>query len=167
MDERFKGKRLWIGLGALAIVGLCLMLFLGAMAAFAFQRHGSVHGMAPQVEQVQPPTTQEGGAVPQLPYGPGGWGMGRHRGLMPLRSLFLGVLCFLPLLFFGLIAVLAVGLARRRCWGRWSEAEEGPRGTRGPCGPGAWHHHGWHWGPPPGWGPPPEQPGDKPDTAAE
>jgi hypothetical protein len=161
MDERFRGKRLWIGLGALAIIGLCLMLFLGTMAAFVLLRSSSAYGTVPHMEQVQPPTGQEEGAVPQLRYGPGSWGIGRHHGRVRLGLLFMGALCVLPLLFFGLIALLAVGLARRRCWGRWSEGEGGSGGTCGPCRPGDWHHHGWHWGPPP------EQPGDKPDTAAE
>jgi hypothetical protein len=170
MDERFRGKGLWIGLGALALIGLCAVLCLAAAAFFALHP-GQAHRVA---LDVQPTAVQEGGAVPSTYYGPA-WGMDRPRGFGPVRLFFRAGLCILPLLFLGLSFVVVICLARRRCWGHghWGP----PPGTQPPegqnrGGPWAWHHHGHPWGPPPGPGPAPEPPGEQgeseePDTAGE
>lgn len=169
MSEHVRGKRLWIVLGALALVGLCVVLCLAA-AAFSVLHSGQSHRAALSV----PPTAvQEGEAVAPTYQGPFGWGLDRPRGFGPARLLFRAGLCTLPLLFFGLIFVLAVCLVKRRCWGHghWGPPPGFPPpegGARG--GPWAWHHHGHRWGPPPG--PAPAAPGEpdgseKSDTAGE
>ena len=169
MNERFRGKGLWIGLGALALVGLCVVLCLAAAAFFAL-RPGQVHRVA---LDVQPTAVQEEGAVPPTYRGPFGWGMDRSRGFGPVRLLFKAGLCILPLLFFGLIFVVVICVARRRCWGHghWGPppGAKSPDG-QSPCGPWGWRHHGHPWGPPPGPAPePPSEQGEPegPDTAGE
>jgi len=169
VNEQLRGKRLWIVLGALALVGLCLVLCLGAAAFFALHP-GQGHRVA-----LDAPSTavQEGGAATPTYQGPFGWGMDRPRGFGPVRLLFRAGLCALPLLFFGLILFMVVCLARRRYWGHghWgpppgAQAPEG--GKRG--GPWAWHHHGHPWGPPSGPAPePPSEQGEpeEPDRAGE
>jgi len=171
MNEHFRGKRLWIGLGALALVALCVVLCVGA-AAFSALHSGQGHRA---VLDVQPNAGQEGGAVAPNYHGPFGWGMDRTRGFGPVRLLLRAGLCALPLLFFGLVLFLVVGLVRRRCWGRghWGSppGAQPPEGeNRG--GPWAWHHHGHPWGPQPGSAPAPEPPGERgqpeePDTTGE
>ena len=167
MNESFRGKRLWIVLGALALIGLCLVLCLGAVAFFAMHS-GQAHRVA---LDAQPTAVQEGGVVAPTYHGPFGWGMDRSRGFGPVRLLFKAGLCTLPLLFLGLIFVVVVCFARRRCWGHghWGppSGAQPPEGeNRG--GPWAWHHHGHPWGPPPGPAPVGEQDEhEKPDTAGE
>jgi hypothetical protein len=147
MDERFRGKGLWIGLGALAIVFMCVMLCgFGAMASFTMGR-GPVY--------VQPPAGEEGVAPPPAYYGSGPWGMARHGGFNPFAFIF-------KMAFLGLFLLLLIGLLKRIFWGprywgprHWhppyrgkppeGEAWKGkPHGMWGP-----WAHH-WcaeHWGP--------------------
>ncbi|MBN1136082.1 MAG: hypothetical protein JXM73_05830 [Anaerolineae bacterium] len=171
MNEHFRGKRLWIVLGALALVGLCLMLCLVA-AAFAALHPGQSHRV---VLDVQPTAVQEGDAAALTYQGPFGWGMDRPRSFGLVRRLFRVGLCTLPLLFLGLILFLAFILVRRRCWGR--EYWGAPPGSRPPegenrGGPWAWHKHSHPWAPPPGSVPAPEPPGEQsepeePDTAGE
>ena len=171
MNEQFRGKRLWIGLGALALVGLCVMMCLGAAAFFALHSGQGHRAML----DAPPSAGQEEGTVAPTNRGPFGWGMDRARGFGPARLLFRAGLCTVPLLFFGLIALLAVGLVRRRCWahGHWGSppGAQPPEGeNRG--GPFAWHHRGHPWGPPPWSAPAPEPSGEqgnpvKPDTAGE
>ncbi len=167
MDEHVRGKRLWIVLGALALVGMCLVLCMAGAVFFAM-RSGQGHTA---VLNVQPPAVQEGDASAQTYQGPFGWGTDRPRGFGPVRLLFKAGLCALPLLFFGLICVSAVCLARRRCWGHghWGPPPgfQPPEGeNRG--GPWAWHRHGHLWGPGPAPEPPGEQAGsEKPDAAGE
>jgi hypothetical protein len=87
MDERFRGKGIWIGLGALVIIFLCLMMCgFGAMVTMA-TRSSSAYGVVPQV---QPPTAEEASAAPPAYYGHGPVGMGRHGGFSPIRFVFLG-----------------------------------------------------------------------------
>jgi len=97
--------------GALALVGLCLVLCLGAVAFFAL--HPGQGQRA--VLNVQPTAVQEE-ALRLPPIKSLGWGMDRPRGFGPVRLLFKAGLCTLPLLFFGLIVFVVVCLARRRCW---------------------------------------------------
>jgi hypothetical protein len=133
MDERFRGKGLWMGLGVLAIVFLCVMLCgAGALGTMFMSRSGPVYGVVPQV---QPPTGDEG-AVPPAYYGPG-YGV-PHVGFSPFGFLF-------KLAFAGLFLLLLLGLIKRIFWG-----------------PRHWHRHHWGgpprgkaWGdkPHPGWGP--------------
>ena len=157
MDERFRGKGLWIGLGATAIVFLCLMLCImlcGLGAMFT--------GPSSQV-YVQPPATQEGNAPPPPPavYGQGPAGMGRH-GIVGPFGFFLGAIgALFKLGFMGLLLLLGLGLVRRifvghRCWGPppgWKspDGQEGEGRSYATWGPRFWRHHHRHWGPPP-WG---------------
>ena len=169
MNEHFRGKRLWIILGALALVGLCLVLCVGAVA-FTTLRSGQGHRA---VLEVQPAAVQEEGATAPTYHGPLGWGVDRPRRFGPLRLLLRAGLCILPLLFFGLIAFAVVCRVGRRCWGRghWGPPP-GAKPTEGENrgGPWAWHHHGHPWAPPPGPIPAPEPPSEQgepetPDTA--
>jgi hypothetical protein len=168
MDERFRRNGVWIGVGLLAIIFLCVMLCgLGAFATLA-TRSGPVYGVVPQV---QPPVAEDGAAAPQVyGYAPGTWGAGRHVGFSPFSFIF-------KFLFFGLLLLLLFGLLKRFFWGPrlWGAGHWGhrhwhpPYGARPPrgkdaedsapgeWGPWAWHCHGKHWRPPPGWAPEPEQ----------
>jgi len=158
MDQRFRGKKLWIGLGALAIVFLCLMLCgLGAMAMVTTSR-GPV---------VQPPAGEEGAAPPPTHYGHGPLGMGRSVGWGPFGILSFGLGLLFKLLFFGLLLLLLIGLAKRLFWGHrawcppyWGQPPEGKEGEDKPYaawGPWAWAWYQCkHWGPPPWRGSEPE-----------
>ena len=160
MDERFQGKGLWIGLGALAIIFLCLML-CGMAAMFAGPR-GAVY--------VQP-QRHSGGAHTMAPGGEGAVAPPVYHGYGPFGFILAGVGFLFKLAFFGLLLLLGLGLVKRilwgpRCWGPapgW-RSPAGPEGegnayaTPPAVAPWAWHHHHHrkHWGPPPWWGPPPE-----------
>jgi hypothetical protein len=176
MDEKFRGKGMWIGLGAVAIVFLCLML-IGFAAVAAFAPHlGPIYGVAPQV---QPPAGSEGGAVPAPYYGYAPLRGGAGFGLFGILGFGIGLI--FKLLFFGLLLLLFFRLIRHLLWGprHWGYRHWGPcwgakppegKEGQGPSGatpgPWAWPHHR-HWGPPPWWapesGPAPET--GKPDTA--
>ena len=156
MDERFRGKGLWIGLGALAIIFLCIMLCgMGAMFA----------GPRSQV-YVQPPVGEEGVAPPPAYYGFGPLGTGRHSVAGPFAFVFGAIGFAFKLAFFGLLMVLLIGLVRRIWWGHhcWApprnwvppEGEEGEGHFWSGRGPWAWHHYRRHGGPPPWWGSPAE-----------
>lgn len=172
MDERFRDKRIWIGLGALVLIGLCLMLCFGAMA-FTMMQRGPAYGAVPYV---QPPVGEEGGAVPPAYYGPGPFGRGQHGGFFgPFGFLFFGVGMIFKLLFFGLILLLLIGLVKRFCyhghphwwppyWGKPPEGEEGEDRPHFVRGPWAWHHRGKHWGPFPWCEPEPGSAEGEPDT---
>ena len=135
MDERFRGKGIWVAAGGLAIIFLCLMLCgLGAMGTM-FMRQG-----VQAVPQIQAPAGEEGAVPPPVYYGPG-----YHAGVGPFGFIGAGISLLFKLLFFGLLLVLFIGLIRRVFWG-----------------PRYWHHA--HWGKPPqgkewkgkpypGWGP--------------
>jgi hypothetical protein len=147
VDERFRGKGVWIGLGALGIIFLCLML-CGMGAMFAGPR-GAVY--------VQPPAGGEGPVAPPVYHGYG-----------PFGFILAGVGFLFKLAFFGLLLLLGLGLVKRilwghRCWGPapgWKspESPQGEGNAYAAWGPWAWHRHHRrkHWGPPPWWGPPPE-----------
>jgi hypothetical protein len=164
MDERFRGKGLWIGLGAMAVVFLCIML-CGMGAMFAVPRS--------QV-YVQPPPAGEGAAAQAPPayYGYGAPDIGRHGVGGPLGFLFGAIGALFRLAFLGLLLLLGLGLVKRifwahRCWGPppgWKppQGEEGggtPYAARGPWG---WHRHHRYWGPPPWWAAP-----SQPEAAAD
>jgi hypothetical protein len=156
MDERFRGKKHWIGLGALAVIFLCLILCgLGAMA-MVMVRSGPACGVVPQV---QPPVSQEGAAPPAIYYGPMGMGWFGHSG--PFGFILGGIRLLFGVALFGLFLLLIAGLVRRVFWGPrswcppyWCRPPQGKEGEGKPQeqGPWAWHHHRRHWGPPPWWG---------------
>jgi hypothetical protein len=177
MDERFKGKRMWLGFGALAVIFLCVMLCAFGAIATMFTRHTPLYG---QVPYVQAPAGEEGAAPPATYHGP--VGVRGHDNFGPLGLIGAGLGLIAKLLFFGLLLALLFGLVRHLFWGRrWRYGHWGPpcppgvpptgdQGADAPpagWGPPAWHHHGKHWGPPPWWrqeaGQAPEQ--DKPDAA--
>jgi hypothetical protein len=156
MDERYRGKGIWVGLGCLAIIFLCLMLCGAGMILMLGTRSGSVYGVVPQV---QPPAVEGGAVPPTIYYGHGGAG--------PFGILTSGVGLVMQLLFFGLVLLLLFGLVRRLFWGRrhWcptypGRPPEGKEWKGKPHGPWAWHHHRPHGGPPPWWG-------SESETAAE
>jgi len=123
MDERFRDKRLWLGLGGLAIIFLCIaMCGLSAMAMFTL-RQGPAYAPAPYT---QPPAAEDGTAPPPGYYGYGPLGAGRHSGFSPFG--------FIAKLFLaGLFALLLLGLLKRILWGGWY------------CGPHGWREfHHWH-----------------------
>jgi hypothetical protein len=152
MDERFRGKGLWFGLGAVALIFLCLLLIAGAfIAVLAPARMAPVY--------VQPPAAGEGALQPSAAYyGPG-----------PLGGLFFGVKMLFGLAFLGVLLLVFLGVVRRLFWGHyhWGPHYCAPvppgQGWEGPPGAGSqpqadWRRH-WHhrWGPPPWWGPAPER----------
>lgn len=149
MDERFRGKGVWIGLGALAIIFLCLMLCgLGTMAMFATSR---------DPVYVQPPAGEGGVAPPPAQYSPGPWGMARHGGFGPFGIISFGLGMLFKLLFFGLFLFLLLGLVKRLFWGHrrgglhhWGKPPQGKGWKDHPhaaWGPWAWRCWGEHWGP--------------------
>jgi hypothetical protein len=151
MDERFRGKELWIGLGALGIVFLCVMLCgMGAFMTLV-SRPGPVHMPVPQV---QPPTGDGSVAPPPATYyGYGPMGAPRFGGFSFIGGLF-------RLAFAGLLLLMFIGLIKRIFWGRrrWGYHHCGPGGKmHGPWSP---HYKGgppggkeWKGKPHAGWGP--------------
>ncbi len=166
MNESYKhhkSKGIVVGLGALALMGLCLMLCFGG-AAFTMMHRGSVYGAMPYV---QPPAGEEGGVAPPVYHGPGFSGRGFHGGFGPFGLLFFGVGMIFKLLFCGLVLFLFIGLVKWFChggpwfwrppyWGKPPQGEEGENNSPFVRGPWAWHHHGRHWGPFSWCGPTPE-----------
>jgi hypothetical protein len=166
MDERFRGKGIWIGLGALALLFLCVMLAGFAVMAVFAPRLGPAYVVAPQA---QPPAGGEGAAVPVPAYGyaPMGW----YAGWGPFGIIGFGIGLVFKLFFFGLVLLLLFRLVRRILWGprHWGyrywgpygggkppEGKEGEGAPHAASGPWAWHHPHRHWGPPPWWGPEPK-----------
>ena len=155
MDERFRSSRLWIILGALGILFLCLMLCGLVTMAFGVMRSGPVYGTIPQAPGA------EGPAPPQLYYGPGAGG--------PLGFVAQGVGTLIRLAFLGLLVLLFIGLIRRLFWGprhcrfgSWGRPPEGQewKGNTHP-GWGPWGRH-WH-GEPPEQRDQPASPEDEPE----
>jgi hypothetical protein len=141
MDERFRGRGLWIGLGAVALIFLCLLMMAGAAGAVLAPSRA-----APVV--VQPPAAGEGAVQPPaVYYGPG-----------LLGGLGYGIGVLFKLAFLGLLLLLVLGLVRRLFWGPrhwWAHycapvpSGEGWQGQPGGAQPQA-HRHWFHrWGPPP------------------
>ena len=156
MDEHFRRKGLWIGLGALAIVFLCMMMC--GFGALMRTSRGPVY--------VQPPVAEEGAAPPpQAYYGYGPSSMGRTGAHGPFGFFFGFIGGLFKLAFFGLLLLLGIGLIKRifwgrRCWGPppgWKppDGAQNAGHTKAGWGPQGWHHHR-HWGPPPPWWTPPE-----------
>jgi hypothetical protein len=177
MDERFKGKRMWWGLGALAVIFMCVMLCAFGAIATLFTRQTPIYG---QVPYVQAPAGEEGTVPPATYHGP--LGLRGRGGFGPLRIIGAGIGLIFKLLLLGLLVVLLLGLVRHLFWPRrWRYGHWGspcppgvpPTGEKDADAPSAgwgppWHHHGRHWGPPPWWRPEAEQPApeqDKPDAA--
>ena len=146
MDERFRGKTLWIGLGALAIVFMCLMLCgLVTMAMFT-TRSGPVY--------LPPASGEEGATPPQVYHGNAPWSMGLHGGGGILGMAFRGIGLIFMLGFAGLLVLLFAGLIRRvswahRYWGpphrftpKGRERKDSPHAARGPW---LWHYHRHPW----------------------
>jgi hypothetical protein len=151
MDEHFRRKGLWVGLGALAIVFLCVMMC--GFGSLLMASRGPVY--------VQPPAAEEGAAPPPPAYyGHGPYGMG-HTGVhgpLGFFARFIGGL--FRLAFLGLLLLLGLGLIKRifwghRCWGPphgWKPPEGSHEAgdTKAAWGPWGWHRHK-HWGSPPPW----------------
>jgi hypothetical protein len=167
VDERFRGKGIWVGLGALAIVFLCVMM-CGMVASLAGPR---------SAVYVQPPVAEQSGAVPPpaiYGYGPGG--ISRTGAVGPFGFVLGAIGALFKLAFLGLLLLLGLGLVRRvfwghHCWGpppgwRPPMPPQGGNAASAPWGPWGWHRHRRTWGPPPWWGPEPE-PGDKEDEPEE
>lgn len=166
MDERFRGKGIWVGLGVLAIIFLCIMMCgLGAM--FAGPR---------SAVYVQPPVAEEGVAAPPPPaaYGYGPAGVGHYGTVGPFGFVFGAVGALFKLAFFGLLLLLGLGLVKRlffgrRCWGPpygWKppEGKEAEGKPYASWEPRSWHRRHRHWPPPPWWEAPsgPEAEDDEP-----
>lgn len=158
MEERFRGKTLWIALAALAILGMCALLFFGAVMMFAM-RPGTVVQAVPQVA---PQTSEESSSIPPATYyNRGMWQMGRHGAFGIFRPLAAAAKCLGGLLFFGLILAVMAGVLRRHCWGRWMGAGPDSGEGHGWRQPGEWH--GWHY-----HGPcPPRPAAEEPDATEQ
>jgi uncharacterized membrane protein YhaH (DUF805 family) len=150
MDERFRGKKHWIVLGAVAIIFLCLIMCgLGTMA-MVVMRSGPAHGVT---LQLQSPAGEEGIAPPAVYPGLADMGGFSHRA--PFGFFFGGLRLLFGLAFFGLFLLLIVGLIWLVCWGprRWGPPPwpRPPAGQEGRphagWGPWAWHHHSGPGGP--------------------
>jgi hypothetical protein len=174
MDEGFKKYGLWIGLGAMAVIFLCIMLCgAGAMISMIGR---SIPTYAP-VPHVAPPAAEDGSAPPQAYYYPPAPYFGSRYTGFGLFGFLFRVVCF------GLVLLLVIGLFKRLLWGRrhWRYRFCGPPFPGKPpkggepeqdaaeWGPWAWHRHHRRWGPPPWWGPEPEsgKGGAQPDSDTE
>lgn len=179
MDKVLRRKGLWIGLGVMGLIFLCVTLC--ALGPLLMLLPGQAVRYAP-APYVQPPSAQE--EAPQIYQGPV---TGRYVPAGPLGIVGHAFRLLFKLLFFGLLLVLGLRLIRRVCWGprHWyapywgpyyggrppntptpgaPEGDEGHTGW-GPPPPWArrtWHHHRHHWGPPPPWTGRQEQAGDEP-----
>lgn len=176
MDERidkvhregWARRGLWIGLGGLGIIFLCLLVCGSIVFLAAVGRSGPIQGIAPYV---QPPAGEEG-VAPLTSHGPFGVSRTAGWGLFGILSMGLGLL--FKILLLGLFLLLLFRLVRHLVWGRcyyspyaWARPSRSPAGSargeggnaRTDWGPRAWHHPRGHWGPPPWWGPHPEQDG--------
>lgn len=143
MDEYYRGNRKWIGLGALAIIFLCVMLCGMGTLAMLVTRSGPAYAPVPYVQ----PSAGEDGVAPPPAYYSGYGPMGRFGHFSPFGFLF-------KMLFFGLLLLLFIGLITRIFFGRrhWG-FHYGPRPPKGkewkgrphgPVGPWHWWHcHGW------------------------
>lgn len=161
MDEHLRKNKHWVGLGALAIIFLCLALCgMGAMASMFF-RGGADYGPAPYV---QAPAGEEGVAPPPASYGHGRMHM-TPGGPFSFVGGAIGLL--FRLAFFGLLLLLMIGLVKRLFWGprwgarHWAAHHRGmpPKGK-----PWKGKPHG-HWGPPWMW--PCDGPPDEADASSE
>jgi hypothetical protein len=154
MNEQLRGKGIWIGLGGVAIIFLCLMLCgMGAMVTL-FTRPEPAYAPAPYV---QPPSGEEGVAPPPSYYHGGGpLGKGAHGHGGPFGFFFGAIGMLFKLAFFGLLLLLLIGFVKRLMWGprHWSYKHCGPhhwgKPPKGkewkgrphpPWGPWAWHGH--------------------------
>lgn len=158
MEKRSRRTGLWIGLGALIIIAMCVML-TGLGTLLMLRGHsGPAQGMVPQV---QAPATEQGGAVPAPYYSH--HSMGRFGGFGPLGFIGFGIRMIFRLVFFGLLLAVFVGLTKCLFWGRrhrWAHCHgKAPEGEDEEWGPMPWHglHKNWHrkiakHGPPPWWG---------------
>ena len=164
MDEHFRKRGLWIGLGALAIIFLCVMMCgMGSMAMM---------GMSRGAAYVAPPAVEDGAAPPPAAYGygPHGWGSPMSHG--PFGFIGLLVSGFFKLVVFGLLLLIVIKLVMRLFFGRrmcgpkhWGKPPKGDPGEWGPPWH-AWHRHHRHRGPRRGpAGPPPAQ--NREDAPAE
>lgn len=169
MDEGIdRRKLLWFGVGAAALIFLCLMLCAFGALSMMLMRSSPTQGVVPYM---QPPSGAEGGAVPPPVYNQVPPAMGHWAGYGPLGFLSAGVGLIFRLLFAGLLLLLFVGLARRLFWGhrrgRWHHWGMPPRGRGGKgrphtaWGPWAWPCDREHWGSPAE----PEAENDEPDEA--
>lgn len=144
MDEKLRGKGIWVIAGIMGIVFVCLMLCgLGAMVA-TFTRSEAVY--------IQP-RLDEGGAVPPQVYqSPLGMGWYPNHGLFGFLASGIGLL--FKIVFLALLLLLLFGLVKRLIWGpwHWHPRHWGPhyrgkppegrawRGEPHTRGPWAWHH---------------------------
>jgi hypothetical protein len=145
MDERFRGKGMWIGAAALAIIFLCVMLCaLGAMGTM-FART-----TVPAVPYV-PQASEDGAVSPPVYQGHGPLGMGRLGHSGPFGLFFGAVGALFKLAFLGVLALLFLGLIKRVIWGprHWHHAYAGKPPTAEEWKTWKQKHHGW--GPPWAW----------------
>lgn len=161
MDERFRGKGLWIGLGGVALIFLCVMMCgLGTMATM-FMSRGA--------DYVVPPAVEEGAPPPPAAYGHGPVARGGSFAHGPFG--FLGSVLggLFKLAVFGLLFLVIIKMVMRLLWRHRAcgprHGGKPPAGDPGDWGPPwrAWHKHHRHWGPgcgPPGKASPPSGEGD-------
>jgi len=146
MEERFGGKRLWMGLGALGLVFLCLMA-CGLLTLAALLPRPAV--IVPQSGTTvgQPAASEDGAASQAQDYAHGRPAAGWFSGGGPLSFLAYGISLIFKVAFWGLLLMLLLGFFRRLfCWPRywcrpgWDEGwQDRPHG-----GWRAWHPHGMH-----------------------
>jgi hypothetical protein len=165
MDEWFRGKGIWVGLGFLAIIFLCVVMCGAGVMVMLGTRAGPAYGGAPQV---QAPAGEEGAVPPTIYHGYSGYGL--------FEVLSSGIGLLFKLLFLGLVLLLLFGLVRRLFWGHrhWyppypGQPPEGREWKGKPHGPWAWHHYRQRGGPSPWWGPESEPAAEEgePDEAEE
>lgn len=162
MDEHLRKNKHWIGLGALAIIFMCLALCgVGAMATMFFRGGPDVAA----VPYVQAPAGEDGVAAPPVTYGHSRTGMMRGG---PFSFVGGAISLLFRLAFFGLLLLLLIGLVKRIFWGPGWGARHWAAHRRGMPPKGKPHGH---WGPPWMWpcdGPPTEaEAGSKPDDPDE
>ncbi|MFN2291299.1 MAG: hypothetical protein ACK2UC_08940 [Anaerolineae bacterium] len=156
MDERFGRKGLWIGLGVLGLVFLCLMA-CGLLTVVGLVPRPAVLVPQPGAALEQPQGSEDGAVPPAQAYDYGRPAAGWHSGGGFLGLLAYGISFLFKVAFWGLLLMLLLGLVRRMFWGprHWCRPGSHEHWKDHPHAAWrAWHPHGRH-------------PGAKPDTAAE
>ena len=146
MEPRFGRKRLWIGLGALGLVFLCLVA-CGLLTLVGLVPRPTALGPQPGTAFEQPQGSEDGAVPPAQAYGYGRPAVGWFPGGGLLGLMAYGISFLFKLAFWGLLLMLLLGLVRRLFWGprHWCRPGSHEHWKEHPhAGWRDWHPHGAH-----------------------
>jgi hypothetical protein len=144
MEERFGRKRLWIGLGALGLIFLCLMA-CGLLTVVGLVPRPAAVVPQPGATLGQPQGSEDGAVPPAQAYDYGRPAAGWFPGGGLLGLLAYGISLLFKVAFWGLLLMLLLGLVRRLFWGprhRCSPGSHEHWKEHPHAGWSAWHSHG-------------------------